>query len=177
MQSDFPSSSSQLALTLTLCADDPGSLPAPVGPAAGSGDVTLEEAFRALVADHCMNVIVWPPPTYQMGVLHCRRGPTQHCTGNNTIKPSDKSYIWRLAYIQYLFHSISISGAKRPNLWPLHDEILGIIMSASFYYVSVGYKYNNRQQKRPILASLLSILLDFDQIQFPRHNTAGVFCL
>lgn len=62
-----------------LCADDLRSLPAPVGPAAGGGDVALEEAFGALVAYDCMDVIVRPPTTYQMGVLHSRRGPTQHC--------------------------------------------------------------------------------------------------
>lgn len=37
---------------LTLCADDPWSLPAPIGPAACGGDVALVEAFRALVAHH-----------------------------------------------------------------------------------------------------------------------------
>lgn len=35
-----------------LCADDPWSLPAPIGPAACGGDVALVEAFRALVAHH-----------------------------------------------------------------------------------------------------------------------------
>lgn len=44
--------------TLTLCADDAGSFPGAIGPAAGSRDVALEEALGALVADHCMDVIV-----------------------------------------------------------------------------------------------------------------------
>lgn len=65
--------------TLTLCADDPGSLPAAVGPAASGGDVALEEALRALVAYHRVDVIMWPSPTYQMGVLHRGRSPAQHC--------------------------------------------------------------------------------------------------
>ncbi|KAG7214683.1 hypothetical protein INR49_010575 [Caranx melampygus] len=43
---------------LTLCADDPGSLPAPISPAASGGDVTLVEALRALVAHHGMDVIM-----------------------------------------------------------------------------------------------------------------------
>lgn len=44
--------------TLTLCADDAGSLPGAVGPAAGGGNVTLEEALGALVADHGVDVIM-----------------------------------------------------------------------------------------------------------------------
>lgn len=43
---------------LTLCTDDPGSLPGPIGPAAGGGDVALKEALGALVADHCVDVVM-----------------------------------------------------------------------------------------------------------------------
>lgn len=72
----FPTISSH---TLTLCADDAGSFPGAVGPAAGSRDVALEEALGALVADHSVDVIVGPSPTHQMGIVHHWRGSAQHC--------------------------------------------------------------------------------------------------
>lgn len=54
----YAMASHKIIQTLTLCADDPGSFPGAIGPAAGSGDVALKEALGALVADHCMDVIV-----------------------------------------------------------------------------------------------------------------------
>lgn len=54
----FALASHKIIQTLTLCADDPGSFPGAISAAAGSGDVALEEALGALVADHCMDVIV-----------------------------------------------------------------------------------------------------------------------
>lgn len=70
-----------LNAALTLCTDDPGSLPVTVGPATNGRDVALEEAFGALVADHCMDVIMGPPPANQVGVLDCWWASTQHWQG------------------------------------------------------------------------------------------------
>lgn len=58
LDSDAALASHNIIQTLTLCADDAGSFPGAIGPAAGSRDVALEEALAALVADHCMDVIV-----------------------------------------------------------------------------------------------------------------------
>lgn len=71
---------------LTLCTDDPGSLPATVGPATDGRDVALEEAFGALVTDHGVDVVVRPPSANQVGVLHCGWGSAQHCRGGGSIR-------------------------------------------------------------------------------------------
>lgn len=43
--------------------------------------MALEEAFRALVADRGMDVVMRPPSADQVGVLHCWWGSAQHCRG------------------------------------------------------------------------------------------------
>lgn len=91
--------------TLTLCADDPGSFPGAIGPAAGSGDVALEEALRALVADHCVDVIVWPPPSHQMGIVHHWRGSTQHCRQR-----------W-ITHTRVRYHILAIHLLKQVQIW------------------------------------------------------------
>lgn len=67
---------------LTFYADDLGPVPLSVRATLGGGHVALQEAVGALVARHRVDVVVGALPTNQEGVVHGRRGSTQHWRGD-----------------------------------------------------------------------------------------------
>lgn len=67
---------------LTFYADDFGPVPLSVSATLGGGHVALQEAVGALVARHRVDVVVGALPTNQEGVVHGRRGSTQHWRGD-----------------------------------------------------------------------------------------------
>lgn len=126
---------------LTLRTDDPGSLPGPIGPAAGGGDVALKEAFGALVADHRVDVIMRPPPADQMGVLHGGRGPAQHCGGWSY---SDVWSMW------WWCDTLSVSKCRdRRCVLPLGGRIQ--LSGSECVWVSIGRTWRNSSEESHIM--------------------------